>query len=129
VNAEELASTFAQRRTLLTHVGVLPQSKLSLSDSNLLVNCTPVGMIGHSPNQSPLPKSALHRDLVVMDIVYNPLRTKLLQDAEEIGCRTIDGLSMLVHQGAQSLKIWINQNVPVEVMRNAAQQALKGVVI
>ena len=128
MNAEKLTSTFAHRRNLLTHVGVLPQSKASLSESNLLINCTPVGMKSHSPNQSPLLKSALHSDLVVMDIVYNPLKTKLLQDAEEIGCRTIDGLGMLVHQGAQSLKIWTRQKVPVEVMRSAAQQALMGAV-
>ncbi len=48
--------------------------------------------------------------MTVMDIVYRPLRTKLLHEAEEQGCKTIDGLEMLAYQGAAQLEIWVGQS-------------------
>ncbi len=67
----------------------------------------------------------MHSDLTVMDIVYNPLKTRLLKDAEKAGAETINGLEMLVQQGAASLKIWTEKNPPVEVMRKAAREAME----
>jgi shikimate dehydrogenase len=61
-----------------------------------------------------------------MDLVYNPLRTKLLKNAKKAGCKTIDGVGMLVHQGAVSLELWTGKNAPIEVMRDAVLQALGG---
>src|SRR5438045_5778126 len=67
-----------------------------LTDADLLVNCTPAGM-WPDVNSSPLPEgSHLHPGLLVYDLVYNPRPTPLLQQATAAGCRTQDGLSMLI---------------------------------
>jgi len=74
-------------------------------DGDILVNATSVGM---SPldRASPVPKEVLRKGLVVMDIVYRPLRTRLIREAEEKGAVTIDGLEMLARQGGAQLDIW-----------------------
>jgi len=80
-------------------------SSLKEMDGDILVNATSVGM---SPfdTASPVPKKVLREGMVVMDIVYRPVQTKLLEEAEEKGCITIDGLEMLARQGAAQLDIW-----------------------
>lgn len=85
--------------------------------ADLVVNCTPVGMFGHSIMEVPLDTSLLTADMTVMDLVYNPLKTRLLREAERLGCKTIGGAEMLVHQGAASLRLWTGRNPPVEVMK------------
>jgi len=50
--------------------------------------------------------------MAVFDIVYNPLKTKLLQEAEEIGCKTLGGIGMLIHQGLESFKLWFPNSKP-----------------
>jgi shikimate dehydrogenase len=63
--------------------------------------------------------------MVVMDIVYQPLRTKLLHEAEEQGCKTIDGLEMLAYQGAAQLEIWIGQSPEGEQIKADLRQSLE----
>ena len=95
-----------------------PESlKAALQDTYLIVNTTSVGM---TPNvgYSPIPKGTLKNGQVVFDAVYNPLKTQLIKDAEEKGCKTISGVNMLVHQGAQSLRIWLDIEPPIQVMKD-----------
>jgi shikimate dehydrogenase len=67
----------------------------------------------------------MHPELVVFDIVYNPMETKLLREAKKAGVKTIiDGVMMLVYQGAASFKIWTNREPPIGVMENAVRAAL-----
>ncbi len=67
----------------------------------------------------------MHPDLVVFDIVYNPIETKLLKEAKRAGVKKIvDGVKMLVYQGAASFKLWTKEDPPVEVMENAVKAAL-----
>jgi shikimate dehydrogenase len=66
----------------------------------------------------------MHQDLVVFDIVYNPLNTRLLQEAKKAGAKTIDGVMMLVYQGAEAFKIWTGKTPPVEVMEKAVRERL-----
>jgi shikimate dehydrogenase len=98
----------------------------NLQNSDILVNATSVGM---HPNASQSPVSAewLKPDLTVMDIVYNPVETKLAKDAKAAGARVVSGVEMLVHQGAASFEIWTGRPAPVPVMRNAVLQQLKEV--
>jgi shikimate dehydrogenase len=123
--AEKLAQVIHRGRELEVRVGTTPTKEI-LAESELLVNCTPVGMAGHSIDESPLEQSNLSTNLIVMDLVYNPLRTKLLTHAKKVGCTTIDGVGMLVHQGATSLELWTGKTAPIEVMRAAVLQALGG---
>jgi shikimate dehydrogenase len=63
--------------------------------------------------------------MAVMDIVYTPLRTRLLRDAQAAGCATIDGLAMLVRQGALQFELWTGLEAPVDIMRMAAAAELE----
>jgi len=78
---------------------------------DLLCNATPIGMYPNI-NQSPIDKSILSKNIAVFDIVYNPLKTRLLQEAEEIGCKTLGGIGMLIHQGLESFKLWFPNSKP-----------------
>ncbi|MCD6325441.1 shikimate dehydrogenase [Candidatus Bathyarchaeota archaeon] len=95
-----------------------------LREADILINATPVGM---SPNEdeTPVNKKYLHPDLAVFDLVYHPLETKLLKEARMVGAKTINGLSMLIHQGAASFEIWTGIKAPIEVMMKAAEEELK----
>jgi shikimate dehydrogenase len=78
---------------------------------DLLCNATPLGM---HPNidESPVDKSFFASNMAVFDIVYNPLKTRLLQEAEEAGCKTLGGIGMLIHQGLESFKLWFPGSNP-----------------
>jgi shikimate dehydrogenase len=95
----------------------------NLQNSDILVNATSVGMHPNA-SQSPVPPEWLKPDLTVMDIVYNPVETKLARDAKAAGARVVSGVEVLIHQGAASFEIWIGCKAPVEVMRKAALRQL-----
>ncbi len=102
-------------------------SNLDLLNISILVNTTPVGMYPDI-NSSPVSIDHLKQlpsNAVVYDIIYKPQETKLLKDARALNKKTINGVEMLVRQGAESLNIWLNQNIaPLDVMRNAILEAL-----
>lgn len=98
--------------------------KRSAEQCDILINCTPVGMHPHV-NSSPVKKELLRKDMVVFDIVYNPVETRLLKEAKEIGARVIDGVDMFVYQGAEALKIWLGIEAPVKIMKKAVLEKLK----
>ena len=83
-------------------------------ESNLLVNCTPVGM-----KDSDLPlltDEVFNSSQVVYDLIYNPAKTKLLQSAEKKGAKIVNGLGMLVYQGAISFERWTGKKPDTEIM-------------
>jgi len=75
-------------------------------------------------NASPINPELIRPDMVIFDLVYNPIETLLLRKAKEAGAKTINGLSMLLHQGAASFKIWTGVDAPLDVMRVALKKAL-----
>ena len=83
-----------------------------LDETALLVNPTSLGMSGGQPLHINLER--LHPQTIVSDIVYTPLETDLLRDAAEIGCHTIDGLGMLLHQAAPGFARWFGQTPEVD---------------
>jgi shikimate dehydrogenase len=87
-----------------------------LAESQALIHCTPVGMHPDT-GASVVPKPLLHRDLVVMDIVYNPLKTRLLAEAEERGLKTVSGVEMFVNQAVIQFELWTGRTAPRAVMR------------
>jgi shikimate dehydrogenase len=101
-----------------------PMSFREKLDADVVINATPLGMMPHD-GETPLPKEVLREGMTVMDIVYQPLRTKLLREAEEQGCRTIDGLSMLARQGAAQLQIWTGERPEVEQIKEDLRRELK----
>ncbi|MDD1720583.1 MAG: shikimate dehydrogenase [Euryarchaeota archaeon] len=96
-----------------------------LGEADVLINATPVGMQGAFADQTLVTSKQMHRGLVVFDIVYNPLLTPLLKEAHAAGALTIDGVKMLVYQGAASFTIWTGLEPPVAVMEEAVRHALQ----
>ena len=88
-----------------------------IGHTDLIINCTPVGMRSSDP--SPLPSALLQPHLMVYDTIYTARRTRLMQAADEAGARSANGLSMLLHQGALSFEIWFNREAPLAAMRAA----------
>jgi shikimate dehydrogenase len=98
--------------------------KEELTTADILVNATSAGM--HPDIEiSPVPSDLLHSYLCVMDIIYNPLETKLLKDAKSAGAKIVSGIEMLIYQGAVAFEIWTNCPAPVEVMRKAVLNELE----
>lgn len=89
----------------------------------ILINTTPLGMLGENENESPASAEYLakHKPLV-FDLVYNPRETKLLREAREAGCKTLSGIEMLLYQGVKQFEIWSGKPAPAEVM----ERLLKG---
>jgi len=96
----------------------------AINSSDVLINTTSIGMY---PNveDSPLDKNLINKKLIVCDAVYNPKKTKLLLDAEEIGCKIVIGLSMLVYQGTEAFELWTNTKAPVDLMVKVVEECLK----
>jgi shikimate dehydrogenase len=101
----------------------IPLSEAHPVEADLLIQTTPVGMFPHT-DQVPISEDAIHEGMVVMDAVYNPLKTRLLALAEKKGCLTIGGLDMFIYQGAEQFRIWTGLEPPVEIMREAAKKSL-----
>ncbi len=89
--------------------------------AEIILNATPVGM---NEERSVIPRELLTGDKVVMDIVYHPLKTRLLRNAEERGCKTVDGLWMLVYQATESFRLWTGITPDAEFMRRVALEGL-----
>lgn len=89
----------------------------------LLINATPVGMTA-TQDQSLISTRQLQENMVVLDMVYRPLETRLLKDAAEAGSICVSGLEMLLHQGVAQFEIWTGREAPVEVMRQALVESL-----
>lgn len=125
---EKAASLAADTNKLACSEAVLMEyskMKAAINDSHILINTTNVGMF---PNidESPLNEKLLHNRLIVCDIVYNPIKTKLLQYAENKGCKIIPGLPMLVYQGVEAFEIWTGMDAPIDTMFEAAEEASLG---
>ncbi len=96
----------------------------ALDGADLLVNTTSVGMVPRAES-TPVKASLLHGGLAVLDIVYNPLKTKLLGDAETAGAATVAGIEMLAWQGAIAFEKWTGKPAPNRLMRDEAVRLLE----
>ena len=122
--AEELASSIKQK--LGVDIGLMGLGRTELAhaikSADVLINATSVGM---RPDVGTLVTAdMMHEGLVVNDIVYEPLQTRLLREAARAGAKVVDGLGMLVHQGALAFEIWTGKKPPIEVMERAAKHEL-----
>ena len=104
------------------------QNIRSLAESAIVVNATPIGMKGFMADQMPLERSDLDKlnpQTVVYDIVYNPVKTVLIQEAQKRGLKTIGGLDMLIYQAERAIQIWTGKNPDTKLMKIAALEALQ----
>jgi shikimate dehydrogenase len=98
--------------------------KKAIGEADILVNTTSVGM-SPDTDKTLVDFNLLKPGLVVYDVIYNPIQTKLLIEAEKAGCMIISGLDMLVFQGVIAFGKWTGDKAPVEVMKEAALNSLK----
>jgi shikimate dehydrogenase len=117
--------TPGRARRLASDIGVAAADAPVAAD--VLVNCTSAGMHGDAETFKEMPVTAddLGEYACVVDLVYRDGATQLLREAERRGCRCVDGLEILVRQGARSFQIWTGRTAPLDVMRRAARSGLQ----
>lgn len=123
--AEELAFLISLKTEVSTTVVPWPDKSGKvlpgdiLNGVDLVVQTTPVGMYPNHMETVPFPFDKLKPGQIVCDLVYNPVETQFLKNAGVSGAFTVDGLGMLLHQGALAFEMWTGVAAPVEVMRKA----------
>ena len=127
--AEELATSLSANPECRATVRSIPLNRgplrAAIEEADILVNGTPLGMHPKTED-TPVEKEMLHPGLLVFDMVYNPIKTRLLREAEEAGAAILPGISMLVYQGATAFRMWTGVDPPVETMKAAVVGALGG---
>lgn len=114
VRADALKTEFGKRIVVVDWV----QAGNMMEDAATVVNTTALGMMGKPPLRVPL--DGLHKGTLVTDLVYAPLKTRLLAEAEALGCQTVDGLGMLLHQAVPAFERWFGVRPEVDSATRAA---------
>ncbi len=112
--AERLARDFGGR--------AYPLSEIIRASGEILIQTTSVGL---KSGESPVSPEVFRHFRAAMDIVYVPLKTRFLSEAEAAGCQTIDGLRMLVYQGAEQFRLFTQKDPPIDLMYKAALERLR----
>jgi len=127
--AEGLATSLSANPECRATVRSIPLEREALraaiEEADILVNGTSLGMHPRTED-SPVQKEMLHQGLLVFDMVYNPIKTRLLREAEEAGAAILPGVNMLVYQGVEAFKMWTGVDPPVETMKASVVKALGG---
>ena len=108
------------------HPGVKIQLGYPRGEVDLTINATSLGLAASDPLPVDGRQFSLRQSLAVYDMIYRPAETPLLLAAKAGGCRTANGLGMLLHQGAKALEIWSGKPAPVELMREALKKNIYG---
>ena len=114
------------QKTSQTVTGIIMDGEAweqKIIEADILLHCTPIGMYPKI-DDCVIPERLLHPGLVVFDIVYTPLVTKLLQLAEQAGCSTIRGVEMFINQAAIQFELWTGKPAPVDVFRKEMEKHL-----
>jgi len=115
------AESLAQR---FKNIHAVPVEDAQRESFDLVINCTPLGMKGF-PDELPISPVIFHEGQFVMDTIYNPPLTRLLQEAQKRGAQIANGESMLVHQALRSFEIWTGKVPPAESMARALREGLE----
>ena len=129
VKAESLANDL---KTNLAGIGIeidinayeIEELKRQLSDSDIFIDTTPIGMYPNVDDKAIASADMLHEDLVVNDIVYTPMETSLIKEAKIANAEIVPGYKMLLYQGIRSFEIWLGHDAPVDVMEKALLDVL-----
>ena len=128
--AVELAGFISERTGVSTEVIPWPQKEFerlpdeALQEAHLVVQATPMGMCTSDYETVPLPFDLFRPGQVACDLVYNPIETVFLKKASAAGAAIVDGLGMLLHQGALAFEMWVGTAAPLKVMRKALVKAI-----
>lgn len=102
----------------------LPPDEILSMNYDVVINATSLGMYPNV-NEMPLPEELFHKNMVVMDIVYNPLHTQFMAKATSSGCVPLDGVTMFVHQGGKQFELWTGRPAPLPIMRQTVLSLLE----
>ncbi len=125
--AEELVLTIESK---LNEIKVDPvpledrKLEMIIGQIDLVIDTTPVGMYPKVDVKPVINPKLLHDDLIVTDIVYNPVETSLLRSAKAVGAKTVSGLGMLLYQGVLAFEIWTGRKAPVEIMKEVLENKI-----
>jgi shikimate dehydrogenase len=122
----ELVALINEKTSALSYLVVWERNVTVEEDADLVVNATSIGLYPDVEGRLDLDLASLRPNMIVADVIPNPPRTLLIREAEQRGCRTLDGLGMLVNQGVISIKHWTGVDVEPGVMR-AKVEGLFGV--
>ncbi|MDH7554999.1 MAG: shikimate dehydrogenase [Spirochaetota bacterium] len=126
-NSNNITQLANDLRKYFTDIETILIDKLTpdiTAHNNIIINTTPVGM-KPDISRSPIDISLLHPHNVVVDIIYSPLRTQLVQNAQEKGCTVITGDYMLLFQACMQFELWTGKTAPIDIMHQALKQALQ----
>ena len=117
VSTVEKINTKTSCHAVLYDLADLDKLKAEMDDSYIFVNATGVGM-KPLEGQSVVPdKSYFRPELIVIDVPYSPLETKMRSMAKEVGCKTMNGLGMMLFQGSAAFELWTGEPMPIEHMK------------
>jgi shikimate dehydrogenase len=102
----------------------LVRMKAGELEADVIINATSLGMVPRD-GETPIPKKLLEEGMMVMDIVYQPLQTRLLREANEKGCLTVNGLEMFIRQGVAQLEIWTGRRLEIKQIRKDLRRVLR----
>ena len=131
-NASKAESLAGDLRTNLEAIGIdiginaygIDDLKRELSDSDIFIDTTPIGMYPNVDDKAIASADMLHEDLLVNDIVYTPMETSLIKEAKLANATVVPGYKMLLYQGIRSFEIWLGHEAPVDVMEKALLNVL-----
>jgi len=104
-------------------ISSLVRMKAGELEADVVINATSLGMVPRD-GETPIPKKLLKEGMMVMDIVYQPLQTRLLREAKEKGCLTVNGLEMFIRQGVAQLEIWTGERLEIKQIKKDLRRAL-----
>ena len=128
ISLDSLLSDFKNQHLIKGLTFQNPNIPNLINSADLIINTTPVGMINYTTEKTALPFgdnfwTSLNSKTVIYDLIYNPQETPLLSLSRKKGCKTINGMKMLVAQGAKSLSYWTDGlEIPVEIMEEAIKK-------
>lgn len=123
-SADKAEALAAEIRKQFPHVKV--STGYPKGEVDLLLNATSLGLKPHDAPPLDEAQFSLKRARAVYDLIYQPAETKLLAAARAVGCRTANGIGMLVGQGARAFEIWTGQAAPLDIMRRAVEARVYG---
>lgn len=127
IQVDELVRDLSRRTNADVSGGDLGKEVVrATAQHDVIVQGTPMGMAPDSLEESAVPPECLRSEHVVFDMVYRPARTRLVQQAQEVGCTIIPGVDMLIFQAALQFEIWTGHPAPIEAMRAAVLKELTG---
>ncbi|MGN7764451.1 shikimate dehydrogenase [Paenibacillus sp. 22594] len=120
--AKQLAAAFQSKGTV-SGIG-MHEIPAHITGMDIVINTTSVGMYPHM-DATPLDPALLREGMIVSDLIYNPLHTRLLTEGQKRGCRIHGGLGMFVYQGAYALEYWTGRSAPIDIMRQTIMDCLR----